>query len=142
MLGNTRELTLLHDASGAFLGAFIGPELWEKTSEAILPILEAAAPGTLPRETPPEPAPEPMADLETLLAYWDFPYPPAYDLSCEHCGAHTEDWRADEPRQFRLTAANLGGLTAFSCQKCRSRILKRHFKKHVSVECRPFVDKA
>lgn len=135
-----RDLIRLHDAEGRFLGVFIAAELWEKTQDRLSPILDEATGGRTAKPEPERP-PEPLTDWETLLAYWDFPYPPAYDLTCEHCGAHTEDWRADEPRLFRLTAANLGGLAAFECQRCRARILKRHFKKHVSVECRPFVDK-
>ncbi|NMC50375.1 MAG: hypothetical protein GYA47_13265, partial [Desulfovibrio sp.] len=34
----------LYDASGSVVGVFIGPELWEKTRDAILPIIEAALP--------------------------------------------------------------------------------------------------
>jgi len=141
MPDNTRDMIHLHDANGIFVGVFISPELWEKTRAELIPILEAASIGNDASAIAPPPAPEPLADWEMLLTYWDFKYPPSYDLTCEHCGAHTDDWRADEPRTFRLTAANLGGLATFCCQSCQSKIIKRHFKKHVSVECRPFVEK-
>ncbi len=132
----------LHDASQTFVGVFIGPELWARTKDAILPILEAAGQEPTDAASPATPPAEPLADFETLLAYWDFAYPPAYDLACAQCGAKTEDWRKDEPRKFRLTSANLGGQTSFCCLACRSKIIKRHFKKHVSVDCLPFVDKS
>jgi hypothetical protein len=136
-----RDLLHLHAADGTFVGVFISPELREKTQAEIGPVLEAASMGNDASAVVAPLTPEPMNDWETLLTYWDFKYPPAYDLTCEHCGAHTEDWRADEPRKFRLTAANLGGLATFCCQSCRSKIIKRHFKKHVSVECHPYVEK-
>jgi DNA-directed RNA polymerase subunit RPC12/RpoP len=131
----------LYDASGSVVGVFIGPELWKKTRDAVLPVLEAALPAGDPEPAGIDLPPEPIEDWETLVAYWDFPYPPAYDLVCDHCGSRTEDWRKDTPRKFRLTAASMGGQTSFECLTCRARIIKRHFKKHVDVECRPFVDR-
>ena len=89
----------------------------------------------------PEARPEPLQEWETLLAYWDFTYPPAYDVHCDCCGAKTDDWRADEPRKFRLRNANLGGLVTFQCAGCKALVLKKHFKKHLTVECKPYVDK-
>lgn len=129
----------LHDASRGFVGVFIGPELWGKTRDAIMPILQAAQDAATVTAVPAPTRSEPLADWEALLAYWDFPYSPSYALECAHCGANTEDWRHDEPRKFLLTAANLGGQATFECLACRARIIKRHFKKHVDVECRPFV---
>jgi len=85
--------------------------------------------------------PEPLKDLELLAQYWDFPYPMPKDVHCTLCNAHTDDWQADEPRKFRLKSATLGGLVNFQCQGCQARILKKHFKKHVDVECRPFIEK-
>ncbi len=133
---------LLHDHAGAFIGVFIEAELWNLCKKDIQPLLSSARTDPRPTALHSDPPAEPLGDWESLLQYWDFTYPPAYDLACEHCGAQTDDWRADEPRKFRLTAANLGGLASFQCQNCLARITKRHFKKHVSVECRPFVTKS
>lgn len=132
----------LFDAKGAPRGVHISPELWALCQDAVLPGLTKAL-YQLDPACRPEPVekPEPMAEWEQLLAYWDFTYPPAYDVHCDCCGAKTEDWRADDPRTFRLRNANLGGLVTFQCSACKALVLKKHFKKHLTVECKPFVDK-
>ncbi len=136
------HLLELFDADGKARGVHISPELWSRVREAVLPILKRDLYDLDPSCRPePEVKPEPLAEWEALLAYWDFTYPPAYDVACEHCGASTPDWRADEPRVFRLRGANLGGLVTFQCQSCKSLILKKHFKKHLTVECHPYVDR-
>ena len=84
--------------------------------------------------------PEPIPDWETLKEYWDFSYPVDLDVACEHCGNSTEDWTGDEPRLFRLTSANLAGLVAFKCMKCKAKITKRHFKDKILTECSPYRD--
>ncbi len=133
----------LFDAAGASRGVLLSPELWTMVKERIAPVLEKALYVLDPSSRPEaEEKPEPMADWETLLAYWDFEYPPAYDVTCEHCGNATEDWTKDAPRRFRLRAANLGGQVTFQCQACKARVLKKHFKRHVAVECKPYVEKA
>ncbi len=134
------EFSELFDAKGNLYGAFISGPLWVKVKDQILPQIQSALmeAGQIPAE---EPRPEPMPDFDMLLEYWDFAYPPTFDVACEHCGATTEDWRNDEPRKFRLQAANMGGLVNFECQVCKSRILKRFFKKHCSTECRPFIER-
>ena len=87
------------------------------------------------------PKPEPLADYQQLLDYWDFKYPPQHEARCDCCGANSLDWRSDEPRLFRLDSANLGGLVSFVCLGCKAKVIKRHFKDHVSYDCRPFVNK-
>lgn len=131
----------LLDAQGVSHGAWLSPELWERAKAHILSLAEqtASAPGTSVQPAP-EHYPEPMADWQTLLAYWDWAYPPSYEVTCEHCGNTTQDWTKDSPRKFRLRAANLGGQVTFQCQSCRALILKKHFKKHIAVECQPYVD--
>lgn len=129
----------LYDYDRKLLGVWLSPELWAKAEKALSPAIDKALEELSPQ--PKKVLPEPMKDLELLLQYWDFQYPLPYDVHCEHCGAKTEDWRADEPRKFRLRTATLGGLLNFECQSCQARILKRHFKKHVDVECRPFIEK-
>jgi hypothetical protein len=132
----------LHDDKGALLGAFVSASVWERAKDALLPIIQETLsqidPSRIQAETKPAP-PEPMADLNLLLEYWDFTYPFTYDVACECCGATTDDWRKDDPRKFRLMAANIGGLVNYQCQGCQARVIKRHFKKHASSECRPFV---
>ena len=124
------HLIPLYAENGVLHSVAISPELWEKTKHLVLPIFE--------RQFEPDEKPEPMKDWNTLLEFWDFQYPVDMDVSCEHCGNSTEDWSKDEPRRFRLSAANLGGLVAFQCQKCRSKIIKRHFKREIQVECQPY----
>lgn len=128
----------LFDSEGQPRGVWLSPELWDRVKEHILPMLLPAL--NQPKAEPPE-RPEPLADWETLLAYWDFTYPPTFDVTCQHCGAISEDWTKDSPRKFRLRAANLGGLVTFQCQTCRALVLKKHFKKHITVECQPYVDR-
>lgn len=125
----------LFDAKGQPRGAWISPELWDQVKTQLRPILDQAATA---EQTPPQ-RPEPIADWDTLVAYWDFPYPPDFDVTCECCGATTTNWTEDTPRKFRLRAANLGGLVTFQCQQCQALVLKKHFKKHITVECQPFI---
>lgn len=140
MPSNVPHVLELFDAAGTARGLLVSPELWASVKTQLLPVLQKAAQALDPAACPqPEERPEPLADWETLLAAWDFGYPPAYDVSCQHCGSTTENWTQDTPRKFRLRAANLGGLVTFQCQSCRSLVLKKHFKKHVAVECQPFV---
>ena len=132
----------LFDAAGSPRGLLLSPELWAAVKKQLLPLLEKALPTVDPSfRSEPEERPEPMAEWDSLLAYWDFTYPPSRDVACEHCGNATEDWTLDTPRKFRLRSANLGGQVTFQCQGCQALVLKKHFKKHVAVECRPYVDR-
>jgi len=131
----------LFDAAGQQRGLFLSPELWTLVRSQILPVVTKALYTLDPACRPePEVRPEPIADWETLLAYWDFTYPPSFEVRCDNCGQSTPDWSKDDPRKFRLRAANLGGLVTFQCQSCKALVLKKHFKKHVTVECKPYVD--
>nr|WP_279343236.1 hypothetical protein [Fundidesulfovibrio terrae] len=121
------------------LGVFLSPELWAKAQAEISPAIDKALEELDPSTV--KIPPEPMKDWELLAQYWDFQYELPVDVSCEHCGSSTQDWQKDEPRKFRLRTATLGGLANFECQKCRSRIIKKHFKNKVDVECRPYVEK-
>ncbi len=135
------HLLELYDAAGKPRGLLVSPELWSMVRDRVYPQLEKALflldPSCRPQ---PEERPEPIADWESLLAYWDFTYPPSFEVRCAHCGQETADWSRDDPRKFRLRAANLGGLVTFQCQSCKALVLKKHFKKHVTVECQPFVE--
>lgn len=129
----------VYDQDKNLLGVFLSPELWAKAQSAISPAIDKALEELDPSTV--KIPPEPMKDWELLAQYWDFQYDLPVDVSCEHCGNSTQDWQKDEPRKFRLRTATLGGLANFECQKCRSRIIKKHFKNKVDVECRPYVEK-
>ncbi|EPR34485.1 hypothetical protein dsat_2767 [Alkalidesulfovibrio alkalitolerans DSM 16529] len=122
----------LYDASGALKGVLVSPEMWTALEPHALKILGET-------ETEPE-LPEPMADLETLLSFWDFKYPYSAEARCETCGAATTDWRADEPRKFRLATATLAGMVTLTCSHCKTRIIHRHFKDRVTVETKPYCE--
>ncbi len=131
------HFTFLYDHDRKVIGILMSPELWAKTEKAISPIIDVALEELDPARV--VELPEPMEALETLLKYWDFQYPMPYDVLCSNCSSTTENWKEDEPRKFRLRSATLSGLLNFECQQCKARILKKHFKKHVDVECRPYV---
>ena len=114
----------LFDAAGAPRGVLISPQLWDQCKEAVLPGLTKA-----------------LYRLDPASRPEDFTYPPTYDVHCDCCGAKTDDWRADTPRIFRLRNANLGGLVTFQCAACKALVLKKHFKKHLTVECKPYIEK-
>lgn len=129
----------LFDQNRNLVGVWLSPELWRKAENALSPAIDKALEELDPTRRPE--TPEPMKDWEALLQYWDLAYPLPTDVFCEQCGAKTDNWMQDDPRLFRLRSATMGGLVNFECQGCRARIIKKHFKKHVDVECRPFVDK-
>ncbi|SFJ48886.1 hypothetical protein SAMN04488082_103279 [Desulfomicrobium apsheronum] len=120
------------DAKGTPQGVFIEEEMWQHVCRHVLSVVEKLYPSE-------DPIVEPMADLQLLEKYWDLRYELPTDVSCETCGSTTEDWKGDEPRKFMLRAANMGGLLAFQCVGCKSRITKRHFKDKVTVTCTPQV---
>jgi hypothetical protein len=119
------------------------PDLWSILQPSLSNVLkEQGLSHTLLKPSEPvaaqqRPRSEPISDWEELMAYWDFSYPIDYDVTCEHCGAHTDNWQKDSPRKFYLSAANLGGLVSFECQCCGSRIIKKHFEDTITTECNP-----
>lgn len=129
----------MYDKDRKLIGIFLSPALWAKAEAALSPaidrVLEELNPALKKEDV------EPMKDWENLAQYWDFQYPMPFDVHCEHCGNDSQNWKKDDPRKFTLRSATIGGLVNFECQKCNSRILKKHFKKHVDVECRPFIKK-
>ncbi|MBI4806944.1 MAG: hypothetical protein HY795_17135 [Desulfovibrio sp.] len=129
----------LYDQEKRFIGVFLSPALWAKAEPIISPAIDRALEEldpSLKKESA-----EPMNDWEALAQFWDFQYPLPKDVSCDQCGNETPDWMQDTPRKFKLRSATIGGLVNFECQTCNARILKKHFKKHVDVECRPFIKK-
>jgi hypothetical protein len=123
----------LYNRSGELEGVFLTPEIWQRIKHQAQPIINNA----LERMLPPE-FKEPMEDWNLLLNHWDFKYPVDKDVHCDQCGNHTEDWQKDEPRKFRLRAANLGGLVTYECLQCKSKISKKHFKKHIDTKTVPY----
>ena len=124
----------LFDKDGNLIGALLSAEAWGAVKNDVLAKLGLAETAREPEKA------EPLKDWETLQEYWDFPYPVDTDVHCDHCGNTTADWAADEPRLFRLTAANLAGLVAFRCLQCQSKVVKKHFKDTIKTECTPFQD--
>ncbi len=120
----------IFDAQGQPLGALLGPEAWALVREAVL---QHCAASTVTPEKP-----EPLADWKNLVQSWDFKYPVDLDVSCPLCGNASDDWEHDEPRKFRLNAANMGGLVSFRCLACLARIIKRHFDDTIKVEATPY----
>lgn len=118
------------DAQGKPQGVYLEEDMWQQVCKHVLAVAERLFPSERVIS-------EPMADYELLVKYWDLRYELPSDVSCEACGASTEDWQADEPRKFLLRAANMGGLLAFECQNCKSRVTKRHFKDKVTMTCTP-----
>ncbi|NCC24918.1 MAG: hypothetical protein EOM25_06935 [Deltaproteobacteria bacterium] len=116
------------DQEGVLVGVFIPATIWNMIRIQVVPILEKAS---QPIEKPHN---EPMHDWDQLCKYWDFRYPLSMAVECGRCGQKTDDWQSDEPRKFRLKAANLGGLASFECCQCHARINKKHFKDKVTVE--------
>jgi hypothetical protein len=129
----------LYDHDKKLLGIWISPQLWAKVESAVSGPIDEALEELSPQ--PQKVAPEPMKDWELLAQYWDWQYPMPTDVHCENCGSQSDDWQKDAPRKFRLCSATLGGLVNFECQGCRSHVIKKHFKKHIDVECRPYVEK-
>jgi len=132
MTDDSMKFHILHDAKGTPFGVLIEPGLWSVVEKEVRPILDRAT-GRNRDET----APEPLGDWKQLQEYWDFDYPVDMDVACPACGTATQNWQEDEPRRFRLCACSLGGLVRFVCQSCHARILKRHFKDKIKVECTP-----
>ncbi|MDR3639913.1 MAG: hypothetical protein P4L39_01170 [Humidesulfovibrio sp.] len=126
------EFQELFDAKGQCLGAILGPEAWLTVRDLVLARFapaQVAAPEVV----------EPLQDWHDLVQFWDFKYPVDLDVKCSLCGNETLDWQQDEPRKFRLTAANLGGLVTFRCLGCQAKVMKRHFKDSIKVEAKPFL---
>jgi hypothetical protein len=126
------EFQELFDANGQCLGAFLGLEAWQTVRDLVLARFA-------PSQAPAPEVEEPLQDWSDLVQFWDFKYPVDLDVQCSLCGNETNDWQTDEPRKFRLTAANLGGLVTFRCLGCQAKIMKRHFKDTIKIEVKPFL---
>lgn len=122
----------LVDAQGRPQGVVLDEKFWGHVCRDVLATLHRL----FPKE---EPLPEPLADYALLEKYWDFRYDLGTQVSCEVCNATTPDWREDDPRKFRLCAANMGGLLVFECANCQARITRRHFKDKVTESCTPHI---
>jgi hypothetical protein len=136
---NNKEVQPLYNETGNLQGVFITATKWfecEKELESIL--FSQQAEHSSPRS---EPKAEPIKDWDSFLSYWDFNYPVEKIVKCDNCGAYTDDWTLDDPKKFRLKAANLGGMVSFLCLECQHRVTKKHFKDHICYECTPFTCK-
>jgi hypothetical protein len=126
----------LYDKDGALHTVMLSAELWAAIEDRVRPLIDEAL-GRPADASRTEELPEPLADWELLKSFWDFKYPVDTDVTCSVCGNATADWAADEPRKFRLRAANLGGLVNFECLHCKARVIKRHFRDHIDVQVQP-----
>ncbi len=135
MLEESRPIQALYGDEGEFLGLFIGPEMWYRIEKEVAPVIQRELDKLEQRNQPT--LKEPLDDWDNLKKFWDFRYPVDYDVRCEHCGANTENWQADDPRKFQLKAASLSGLVSFECRGCGSKIIKKHFKDRITVETSP-----
>lgn len=139
-----KDIQGFYDEAGNLMGVFFSARLWQEVAPKIDKILEEALSDLQSKALKGEPkievcVQEPMEDWERFLSFWDFRYPVEKRVICKQCGQETEDWTLDKPRKFFLKAANLGGLVSFQCQNCKARVLKRHFKDHITYEAKPFV---
>ncbi|MFW5970809.1 MAG: hypothetical protein ACOCQT_01790 [Desulfovermiculus sp.] len=123
----------LYSGSGDEVGVYIPADVWAEVKSEVLPCLQKAH----KRLQGAKHQAEPMQDWELLVSNWDFRYPVNREVVCGQCGSSTSNWEEDDPRKFRLKAASLGGLVVFECQKCRSRVTKRHFKDTMKMETTP-----
>jgi len=126
----------LSSGTGQTVGIFIPLELWTEVQADVLPLLQVAWERLQGGQQKAEPA-EPIDDWKLLLDHWDFKYPVERNVTCGHCGQATNNWQEDLPRKFVLKTAGLGGLVAFECQACQSKVIKRHFKDGIKVETTP-----
>lgn len=129
------------DDKGHLISVMLSAELWRKIEKHVSKPIDDALLSLGGKKAEEELRPEPMKDFEELKACWDFPYPLTHEVHCEQCGAETKDWLQDEPRKFWLKACNLGGQVSYQCLGCKARVTKKHFKKHLTVECKPFIEK-
>ena len=125
------QIQELYDQEQNLNVVLISPELWAKVKDHVL------AEAGLEDEVCEEPA-EPIEQWEMLIKLWDFDYPVNQEAHCDHCGAKTDDFLADDPRKFLITSANMAGLLSLRCQNCNSKITKRHFKDHIDEKTYPF----
>jgi hypothetical protein len=132
MLDESRPIQSLYGDNGEFLGLFIGPEMWDRVEKEVAPILQREL-DRLEGEKEPE-LKEPLDDWENLKQFWGFNYPVDYDVHCDVCGTSTDNWQEDAPRKFQLKAASLSGLVTYLCRNCGARVIKKHFKDHITVE--------
>jgi hypothetical protein len=121
-------LRYVTDAQGQVEYVLVPWDLWRRLEP------QAAALSAPQQPAAPEQAPGPLADFDERLRTWDFRYPYDPAVACPHCGAATEDWRADPAKPFVLTNANIGGLLVFHCRACGTTIRQKHFRDHRALE--------
>jgi len=124
---NQKQIQPLYSEKGDLVAVCISAEKWLSHQDELEQIL-------LGQPKKPAASPEPMGEWKTFLSYWDFNYPVEKCVECKRCGNYSQDWTSDTPRKFTLRTASLGGLVAFVCQECSSRVSKKHFKDHILYE--------
>ncbi len=129
------HLVPLYSKDGSMYGVLISPELWDRVSRKVAPILEQALDVMYPALA--NQKPEPLDDWNLFKDYWDFKYPFTAEVECKICGASTPDWEHDPEKPFHLKSASVSGLCVFHCKACRATVRKKHFKDHICFEATP-----
>lgn len=131
-LQSSEHIHYVTNAQGELTSVQLSPSLWERVKLRVL-----AVESSLHDAENPYSRPEPLEAVEELKQYWDFTYPYAPDVRCNHCGSATMDWEHDPNHPFHLNNANFAGLMVFRCKNCGSTVRKKHFKNHIAFECTP-----
>lgn len=132
MSGKEVHIHYVVDEAGSASAVQLSLPLWEAVKKYVL-----TAERRMTGADDPLQRPEPLVALQEFKDYWDFTYPYSPDVTCQHCGASTENWEKDPAHPFHLSNANLGGLLVFRCRTCGSTVRKKHFKDHCVFECSP-----
>ena len=125
----------VYDKDHNLLGVFVESDVWIKIKQDFKKVLIKH--GFIKEEPH---IIEPLEDWELFKKCWDFKYPYDFSVKCKICGNFTENWEKDIDKKFFLTAANVSGLVSFKCAKCGAKIVKKHFKDKIVVECIPKKD--
>ncbi len=127
-MDSQKQVQPYYNERGQLSGVWISAQKWLQHQTDLENIL-------LEQERKPASPAEPMHEWMNFLSYWDFNYPVEKKVVCQSCGCASDDWTQDSPKKFYLRNASLGGLVAFVCLGCQSRVTKKHFKDHILYEC-------
>lgn len=136
MSANKIDVQDVYNRQGQLLGVFLSREIWDLVGDKLTSVINQAMQELDSGKKEPE-IKEPIDEWNLLKQHWDFKYELSREVYCENCGNHTYNWEDDQPRKFKLKAANLGGLVTFQCLECQAKIVKKHFKDHIKVEVKP-----
>lgn len=125
------NISELYGKDGNLIGVFISGELWIEIKDEVYKKLKQK------NKKEKLDIKEPIEDWELFKKNWDFKYPYDFSVKCDICGNSSDNWELDQEKRFYLTAASLSGLVSFRCAKCEAKIVKKHFKDKITIECIP-----